>query len=188
MTVTTEQVQELLRAGKALIDSPGKWTQHSYARDSNGIPITIGDQRACEFCSTGAVAHVTAQTQHPVDTLDIATKALNTIAHERSQVGIIAYNDRAYTKHADIMSLFDEAIQRAGEFVPKEPDAAEPHKLSDIDLLQRLHDAWGLVKYYETPEGEWGRHGVAGKDARTAFSELLHEANERGLDYMECLQ
>lgn len=61
-------------------------------------------------------------------------------------------------------------------------------ELHDIDVLQKLRDVYGLVRYYESADGEWAREKDARLKAREDFAELVSEASKRGLDWLECLQ
>lgn len=46
---------EILRAQKALIDTPEKWTGRVFARDAAGNPIQLDSPKAVCFCSSGAL-------------------------------------------------------------------------------------------------------------------------------------
>ena len=52
----------------------------------------------------------------------------------------------------------------------------------DRTLLRRLHDAEGLIRYYEAAEGEWARETEARKRAYMDYSALRAECENRGLD------
>jgi hypothetical protein len=93
-----------LRAAKALIDTPEKWTQGHYARDRAGYPAGPRSHLACRFCILGAFIR-SAGTEVPAYGLsDFIPK--DTPA-DRS---VSSYNDHPSTTHADIMALFDRAI------------------------------------------------------------------------------
>ena len=51
----------------------------------------------------------------------------------------------------------------------------------DRNLLKRLRDAEGLIRYYEAAEGEWARETEARKRAYMDRSCLLAECVNRGL-------
>ena len=102
---------EHLRAAKALIDTPEKWTRKVSARDKNLKPASASDKRACIFCSVGAVWRVFD------GVLDDPAVLPCELCLERSLPSgfddISAYNDDPDTTHPDIMSLFDRAIELA---------------------------------------------------------------------------
>lgn len=91
---------EILRKAKALIDTPEKWTQKVYARDSNDNDVSYAANSACKFCSLGAL-HRTS------DNLYLAMDYLG----KRFGTFIDNYND-THT-HAEVMAKWDEAIALA---------------------------------------------------------------------------
>ena len=54
------QITKDLIAGKALINTPEKWTQRASARDADDREVDIDDPSACKFCSMGALTKVKA--------------------------------------------------------------------------------------------------------------------------------
>lgn len=111
MTTTVE----ILKAGKALIESPKNWTQRRYARNAQGEMVAYESENACKFCSVGAVKRAAFD----LDGLDgdsfQAETALNKALDHMSgwPTGVIYYNDYHMRKHAEILHLFDRAIQLA---------------------------------------------------------------------------
>lgn len=59
-----QQLAADLRAAKALIDTPEKWTQRVYARDSMGFTCESENSAAVCFCSLGALFRVIPETAH----------------------------------------------------------------------------------------------------------------------------
>ena len=107
---------EALRAAKALIDAPEKWTKGAFAvlktefhvMDSeslyeDGIP---DDDIQC-YCAEGALARVYGQGWSTSFAYTCLWKSF-TIART-----VAAYNDDDNTMHSDIMELYDEAIRLA---------------------------------------------------------------------------
>lgn len=61
--------------------------------------------------------------------------------------------------------------------------------LTDCKLLEAIRDAWMLVQFFNTTEGErLNKDTNLGSEARRHMSELVMEAAKRELNYMECLQ
>lgn len=83
-----------LIAARALIDTPEKWCK-GYMRDDAG-----------RFCAVGACAEI-----------DGGIRTIMALHETRKTNGwmLSAFNDAPTTTHADIMSLFQRAIDNAGE-------------------------------------------------------------------------
>lgn len=98
------KTSELLRAAKAKIEDPNRWTKGEYARDERGKPVNIASQEAVCWCVLGATGW----------SGNVADKML-----ERALFGMSAhcdidvFNDASETTHADVMALFDRAIAMA---------------------------------------------------------------------------
>lgn len=60
--------------------------------------------------------------------------------------------------------------------------------MTDTELLERLRDTHGLVQYYESAEGEWGRETTARLYAKARLELLSGEAVKRGFDLLQVLQ
>lgn len=95
-----------LRAAKALIDTPEKWTRGEYARDMFGSGVDCLSGEAVCFCTLGALGAVGAANCDP-----IIRKALEPVFAG----SVSMFNDSRTTTHADIMALFDRAIAAALE-------------------------------------------------------------------------
>lgn len=104
---------EQLRAAKALIDTPARWTKLATARDILGSYAHWSSPRAACFCSSGAVKKATF---NPVLVGSLLNQCIPA-SIDRGRLGerysYIDYNDRDATTHADIMKLFDDAIALA---------------------------------------------------------------------------
>lgn len=48
-------VHDTLVAARAVIDTPEKWTTHCLARDAEGSPCPVEDERSVCFCAAGAI-------------------------------------------------------------------------------------------------------------------------------------
>lgn len=103
---------EQLRAAKALIDTPEKWTKGCNARAFDGASLDPRDVLASCFCSFGAMVHVEDNSDNRREADHALFMAVGEIA---PFPGYISFNDADTTTHADVMALFDRAIELAGE-------------------------------------------------------------------------
>lgn len=99
---------EQLRAAKALIDTPEKWTREAFAR--NAIGESCRPSEATCFCIVGALDNVDHDNPEYDDR---AEEALRGLLPKGFYGSITAFNDAETTTHADIMKLFDDAIALA---------------------------------------------------------------------------
>lgn len=108
------QIVADLKAAKALIDTPEKWTTHQYARDEEGNSVSFwawDEVTPTCYCSIGAIAKVQggitkAEAGTAVRLLDAAAfgPAANSCA--------IAYYNDSHT-HEEVMAVWDKAIAKA---------------------------------------------------------------------------
>lgn len=114
---------ELLILAKAEIASPENWAKNYFGRDESNKPIDVLDQRACKFCSMGAV-HKAIQRQTKNGVIERgrhATTARLFLLLEKSigvyendaGTGVAEFNDSEDTRHDDVMAVFDLAIKAA---------------------------------------------------------------------------
>jgi hypothetical protein len=105
---------EHLKAAKARIDTPEKWTKGTRARDALGFPVDPQSPRAWCFCAIGAIAAVTPY----VEARGTARGYLHlALAYDYRESIPEEYNDTRRS-HAVIMRWFDRAIkiaERAGK-------------------------------------------------------------------------
>ncbi len=93
-----------LKAARALISDPAKWTQEYFARDTNGNQrghkaVVEKDPTCACFCMAGALHYIVG------DNIDNEVNALGF-----KDGGLFRFNDEAI--HADVLLHFDEAIAR----------------------------------------------------------------------------
>lgn len=94
-------VREDLIAAKALIDTPDKWGQEEY------------EPRPGCYCIFGAIAKAKGVKAAPRLELGHEAYALRMALPSEFLGGVVDYNDDLATTHADIMALFDRAIEAA---------------------------------------------------------------------------
>lgn len=95
---------DLLRAARARIFDPERWTQGALARDAMGNLIAETDSRAKCWCARGAYYAEDPLSSHGGE------KFLNEAADEKGTF-VERINDRG--RHADVMDLYDRAIELA---------------------------------------------------------------------------
>jgi hypothetical protein len=102
------QEAEQLRQAKALIKDPAHWTQlGNYAVGPDGNWRTPSDDDACRWCAYGSVARVTGVATRRVEMAAASTF----LARAAGELDVVQIND--YGTHADVMALFDRAIELA---------------------------------------------------------------------------
>lgn len=102
------KISEQLKAAKALIDAPHKWTQGVPARDQkeNNVPFDSG--KACRFCSVGAIWRVNTTLTQLGEFVDAPVRA---VLSKAAGMEIVGYNDSHNWE--DVMNVWDKAIALA---------------------------------------------------------------------------
>ena len=99
-------VGEVLRASRALIEEPSRWTQGAFNKNADGIPYVEGDDAVC-WCAEGAIWHV------GIDDYAALGDAL-TLLEFVIDGQIPTWNDMPDRAHAEVLAAFDRAIALAG--------------------------------------------------------------------------
>lgn len=119
--VTEKCIHELLVARK-LISSPERWTKGFFAKDDKGVPVGFND--ATCWCIRGALMHVMCVPtgfssgileEAACDVLRKSQKKLYLLRCDcvsGYSLSLTHFNDSILTKHADILALFDDAIEQ----------------------------------------------------------------------------
>ena len=95
---------DLLRAARALIANPDRWTTGCAARDAHGRSVMPEQLEAVRFDGIGALFRLTPDEP---DLRDRAVWALDTVAGSR---GWTAWQDAPGRTHAEILAAMDRAI------------------------------------------------------------------------------
>lgn len=98
-------IAEVLKAAKALIEDPSRWTQRTFARTMNGDAVHGTDRLAVCWCAAGAVLHCSPRAAF------MPVCVLNAAAQEMGFRTATELNDTA--GHRAVMEMFDRAIQHA---------------------------------------------------------------------------
>lgn len=104
---------KLLALARKLIVSPEAWTKGVYARDLEGNKCGTWRKESCKFCAIGAIraAHglLGYKTGDPASWRS-AREVLKCVNGEQKWRCLEHWNDHPETKHAEVISAFDAAI------------------------------------------------------------------------------
>jgi hypothetical protein len=112
---------EVLRAARETLADPARWERGGYAFDGERRWCGVHDERACRFCLVGAMMRAAGP-----GGWEVVERAALLLMNRASKDGMpyrlgtamaIQFNDQQLTKHADVLSALDAAIDRAGEAV-----------------------------------------------------------------------
>jgi hypothetical protein len=98
---------EALVAARALIADERNWIKGDYDREVDG--------RTC-YCADGALLAASWRPDLTYGVYDLARRTL--ALHARGGEGIIYFNDHPMTTHADVLAMFDRAIEATAPEVP----------------------------------------------------------------------
>jgi hypothetical protein len=101
---------EILIAGRARIDTPERWTRGDWARDANGVGVEPLSPDAVCFCAMGAVDAAAASEEYAVYLRAVAALR-DAIPKGLRLISVPTYQDCDTTTHADVMAMFDRAIE-----------------------------------------------------------------------------
>lgn len=99
---------EILRAARAKIAEPGSWTRLEFARDANGRATHSTSDTAVCFCALGAVNAVAY-----LYSRGALRRLLEAAVPPGFESRVGTYNDHPDTTHADVLALYDRAIEKA---------------------------------------------------------------------------
>ena len=103
-------VKQILIEARGLIDEPSKWTKLAWARNSRQISCAMDNSDAKCFCLGSALILACP----PLEPNIVNVEIKNQLPEIDGKIPSISdYNDHPDTTHADIMDLFDKAIEAA---------------------------------------------------------------------------
>lgn len=103
------QPVEILRAARRLIEDPEHWARGAFARNQFGVSTGITSPTACSWCSIGALHKVSDNAEEAKVHLKLAISQL----HPSLGGEIADFNDLHSITHAEVLAVFDKAIQNA---------------------------------------------------------------------------
>jgi hypothetical protein len=92
---------DVLKAARALISDPARWTQGAYARDEQGNEVDIYDAEACAWCALGAITLVS---------IDMPGSRAWRELMATTAIPVSDFNDNS--DHAAVLGLYDRTIAR----------------------------------------------------------------------------
>lgn len=120
MSSTVERsTVEILKAARGRLSDPDHWYQGEYACDEDGAYIAANSERACKWCAAGAVLaeldrDIAVGEPEVADALEPLVGAISGQPPADDMVQEIAsFNDDPDRTHAEILALYDRAIELA---------------------------------------------------------------------------
>jgi hypothetical protein len=102
--MTDMTAADYLRAARYRIAAPDRWTKGALARDPLGRIVEPDDPAACQWCAAGAY-----DAARPLGADDVLHRRVLEIGFRH----LPGFNDAPETTHADVLALYDDAIQAA---------------------------------------------------------------------------
>jgi hypothetical protein len=103
---------QVLKAARALIADPKHWTQGELARDADGNPEDEYQPEAVCFCSVGALMRAARVVGDDLNEARFgAFTQVGNITLDLRGLTIVEFNDAEDTTHADVLAVFDKAIE-----------------------------------------------------------------------------
>lgn len=110
-------IMEALKATKAVIDTPEKWTQVAFARNASGEAVSAFDSSAVCYCLRGALTKATAGMGDNREARAAIVWAIKGLNYHYSIIYV--FNDHPDTTHAMVMAVLDKAIETATQGLEK---------------------------------------------------------------------
>lgn len=102
---------ETLAIARDLFGPDGKgWTQGVLARNAHGKEVLVDSHNACQYCAIGAIRATTGSSLTSVETL------LNNMCLDDYGVGTAEWNDAPGRKAAEVIALFEAAVEEANKW------------------------------------------------------------------------
>ena len=98
---------EILIAARAKIDKHQRWCKGAFSKDHNGEEVSPVSVNAVRFCALGAIRAVTPD---PLGRSEARAALRLASGYGRNEI-IFELNDHPKARHADIMALYDRAIE-----------------------------------------------------------------------------
>lgn len=89
-----------------LKENPNMWTQHAFAKDSNGVPIDVLDSKASCFCTTGLLLRFKSDITEVNRILNNMAEHLYGFGTSFSKVAI--WNDMKRRTVEDVIELYEK--------------------------------------------------------------------------------
>jgi hypothetical protein len=113
MMTKRKTVLQVLTDMRKLLDDPKHWTKHARALTATGTTPTDGvcGRNAYSFCLMGACERAAGGWDQQA--YSETRRALTELTAIANCTGIVSFNDRYATKHADVLAFLDLGVQVA---------------------------------------------------------------------------
>ena len=116
-----QETKAILTDGKAIISNPDQWGKRANGFNANGVSIAPVSPKACRWCAYGTLNKARYDGGYSRRALNLARRELANVIQplvDKSSISfgalfsiITSYNDAERINHAEIMEVFDEAIE-----------------------------------------------------------------------------
>lgn len=110
LLLVTMNTLEILKAGRELLADPTNWCQGSLALNGDKLDVEPLDERACSWCSIGAIMKVNPHEAIKPARLHLE-RALPPEWKPKSGRNVLGFNDTH--SHSEVLAVWDKAIQNA---------------------------------------------------------------------------
>lgn len=109
---------EVLQKAREIISKPENWIQDDLAINAENESVYVEDAGACKFCSIGACLRASYELRKKTGScINAARSDLAATLRARGLGESVAMFNDNHT-HAEVLTLFDEAIERARKVRP----------------------------------------------------------------------
>jgi hypothetical protein len=108
---------EVLICARWLIQTPEAWTKGCFARNIEGLRVSIRHPHACAFSIEGALYRVQWITKAPIS---MAYHTMLECITRTKHIPLAHFNDANGTSHSTAIDLYNRAIARFGSVPPLE--------------------------------------------------------------------
>ena len=118
-----------LKAARAIISNPDRWTKNAEARDEHRYSVSPEDPSAVQWCAIGAIRKAASEIQETDVERTHIEPALNAIIDLYDLYDLGVWNDHPDRTHAEVLSLFDRTIT-----IPYSPYSIEPSQFHTLPI------------------------------------------------------
>ena len=109
---TTMTTTEILIAARAKIERPQDWIQGRFAVSSLQNKVKPTSRRASCWCALGAIAAITREDPNDVND-ELYWLLCRAMGLPDNEIAVAAWNDAPGRTHAEVLAVFDRAIEAA---------------------------------------------------------------------------
>ena len=106
--------KEILVQARHLLQKPQSWSQGAFAYNEGDHRVSYKDATACSWCLEGAIRRVSVRGRASETDLERALLLVRSAIQVPGNYPTIqGWNDRATTRHSDVLAVLDKAIAAA---------------------------------------------------------------------------